>query len=119
MIVIWYFKYKARHHDNIVTLPDWHPIFGHFIAITGNFEDVIEYTYDNVKRAEFPKCAAFTSFTPYFGILILDPELAKYVFDTKFESFMKTERIAMEVEEMLGDGIFTSDPPKWKFHRKS
>ena len=119
MIIVWNYRWRARRHDNIVTLPEWSPIFGHFVEITSNYEDIIEHTYSLVKRADFPKVAAFTSFTPFYGILLMDPEITKFVFDTKFESFQKGLRIQKELEEMLGDGIFTSDPPKWKFHRKS
>lgn len=119
MFVIWYCKYRVRRHDNIVTLPDWHPLLGHFMVITSNFEDIVPHTYNIAKRAGFPDCSAFTGFTPFYGIIILNPDIAKYVFDTKFESFKKGDRIQMELEELLGDGIFASDPPKWKFHRKS
>ena len=118
-ILIWYLKFKTIPHDNIVMMPDWHPIFGHFIKVTSHFEDVIQYTYELAKKADFPKCVALSGYRRLYGVMILDPEIAKHVFDTKFESFKKGDRIQMELEEMLGDGIFTSDPPKWKFHRKS
>ena len=68
---------------------------------------------DMCKRAGFPKCTAMSSFRPLYGITILDPDIARFIFETKFESFKKGERIAMELEEMLGEGIFTSDPPEW------
>ena len=119
MVVFWYFKIKTKPHDNIVTLPDCHPLFGHFVSTIKHFEDMNEYLYGLVKEADFPPCAAITSYRQLYCIVILDPEIAKCVFDTKFESFMKGDRISMELEEMLGDGIFTSDPPQWKFHRKS
>eukprot|EP01084_Bolivina_argentea_P124350 220355_1 len=77
-----------------------------------------EHLYGLFKKAGFPDCASMTVFLPAYAVLIMDPEILKFVFYTKFESFKKGERIQTELGEMLGDGIFTSDPPKWKFHRK-
>ena len=71
-----------------------------------------------IKRIGFPKVSAMSSFRPLYGVFIVDPEIARFVFETKFESFQKGDRISQELQEMLGDGIFTSDPPRWKFHRK-
>ena len=79
----------------------------------------IHSTSDDVcKRAGFPKCGAFSAFWPFYTVVILDPEIARFVFETKFESFKKGERIQDEMEELLGDGIFVSDLPNWKSHRK-
>ena len=119
MIMIWYFRLKPRPHDNIVMLPDWHPIFGHSLEIHHNFDRGNQWIYEQFKNAGWPKCAAMSAFIPFYGIALMDPEIVKFVFDTKFEKFRKGERIQTELEEMLGDGIFTSDPPDWKFHRKS
>eukprot|EP01084_Bolivina_argentea_P124349 220354_1 len=77
-----------------------------------------EHVYGMFKQLGFPDCATFSSFTPRYAVCLMDPEILKFVFYTKFESFKKGERIQTELGEMLGDGIFTSDPPKWKFHRK-
>lgn len=60
-----------------------------------------------------PNYASFSRPFGDFGIAIIDPETARFVFETKFESFKKGKRVAQEMEEMLGDGIFASDPPKW------
>eukprot|EP01084_Bolivina_argentea_P246296 412223_1 len=123
--IIWYkyFRLRCRKHDNIPSLPDCLPLTGHAWMIFKHFNRMEYVKYDLVKRADFPKCCSFAFKLPFFfdeihSIALLDPELIKFVFHTKFESFRKGERLRTAFGELLGDGIFLSDPPEWTFHRK-
>eukprot|EP01084_Bolivina_argentea_P246295 412222_1 len=119
IIIFWYRKIRHRKHDNIIMLPEWTSRTGHapfFIKYFDN--DFNENIYYLIKRASFPSICAMNAFN-LFGILILDPDLVKFIWQTEFEKFKKGKRVQTDLEELLGDGIFTSDAPEWKFHRKS
>ena len=68
------------------------------------------------KNAGWPKVLAASGIQ--HSVMLLDPEVVKFVFHTKFTSFKKGDRISEIMGELLGDGIFLSDPPQWKMHRK-
>jgi len=116
--VFWYRKLRCRRHDNIVMVPDWSPITGHLWLPYQHWDEAIPRLYELLKRGGFPKVAAVSANFPFYIIMILDPEVARVVFESQFDSFKKGQRIQDETEELLGDGIFASDPPQWKFHRK-
>ena len=55
---------------------------------------------------------------PRWNVQIYDPELVKKLFYDEFETIKKTDRVMGPFYELWGEGIFSSDPPKWKWHRK-
>eukprot|EP01084_Bolivina_argentea_P087254 157609_1 len=116
-MAIWYKYYRARPHDSIPMLPEMTPLLGHTLH-GRHWGNMTKHVYGLVKKADFPKAIAGTAYIPYYIVLLLDPELVKFVFDKQFNKFEKGEKISTEMHELLGDGIFTSDPPDWKFHRK-
>eukprot|EP01084_Bolivina_argentea_P014353 26801_1 len=99
-------------------MPNFHPLTGHLLVPFKNWSRLTQHTYDLVKSIDFPPLAAMTTYRPLYGIFIMDPKLIKFIYNDEFEKFHKGDRMRMELSEMLGDGIFTSDPPRWRFHRK-
>ena len=119
LAILW-FICKAKKHDNIAAMPEYNYFLGHFHLVINHWRYINEYSVENAAKAGWPQLGSYSSFTSLYRhiITIYDPKIAKYVFDTKFNCFVKGYRLQRELNEILGDGIFTSDPPKWKFHRK-
>jgi fatty acid omega-hydroxylase len=118
IFIVWYKKFRHRRHDNIMTLPGWTPLRAHIpFLVKYLYNGINEQVYELLKQSDFPPISSLNGFDRH-GLLIMDPEILKFVWYTKFESFQKTNKVRDETEEMLGDGIFASDPPKWQFHRK-
>eukprot|EP01084_Bolivina_argentea_P093383 167953_1 len=117
-IAAFYKFVAAKPHDNIYTIPHFTRILGHLPLLPKQFSRLNEFSFEMQRDSGWPEISAATSIGQRYLVLIMDPKLVKYIFDTKFESFEKGERVATETYEILGDGIFTSDPPRWKFHRK-
>ena len=121
MMAIWYFRFRCRAHDNIPMFHGWNIFFGHLLLIHRNYERANEWLYDSLQAQGWPKVSAACGhllLRTQYGIALQDPEVVRFVFETKFASFKKGERIQAEGEELFGDGIFVADPPRWNFHRK-
>eukprot|EP01084_Bolivina_argentea_P193713 332320_1 len=119
IILFWYKKIRHRKHDNIPTLPGWTRHRGHIPFFKKYFEnDINEHLYELIKSASFPPISSMNVWS-YHGVLVIDPDLVKFIWRTEFEKFQKGPRLRQEFQELLGDGIFMSDPPRWQFHRKS
>ena len=118
--MIWFIKIRPLKHKYIKMSPSYSNIFGNFIWIIKNFNDINNKIYNEFKILNFPKLIAIAWWRRGgYGILLNDPKLIKYIFNDNFNYFIKGYKIEEELYEMLGNGIFTSDPPKWKFHRKA
>merc|ERR1719242_794320 len=101
-------------------MPDFNYFLGHFPLVIEHWRNINEFSVELAASAGWPSIGAVSSFTSLNRhiVLIYDPKIVKFVFDTKFNCFVKGHHVQRELEEILGDGIFTSDPPRWKFHRK-
>eukprot|EP01084_Bolivina_argentea_P254630 428114_1 len=121
-MVVWFiWKNRARKHKNMPIRPGFLPIIGHLHILLGlaDHEGMEEMDHMTKKVLQLNSSAAYShSFAKYPAILLLDPKLIKLVFETQFEDFMKSEEIRLRLEPLLGDGIFSSDPPRWREHRK-
>eukprot|EP01084_Bolivina_argentea_P314323 544432_1 len=67
----------------------------------------------------FPKISSLSVPGGKHNIFINDPKLIKYLYEDQFEiSILKNDELCHIYYELLGKGIFVSNGPKWKFHRK-
>ena len=118
-------KVRGKKHETIEMFLRFHWFWGnlqHFVKYEDRMHDEI---YNSIikesKRKEKTKiiCASFPEIANSgLNIYLCEPKLVKYVFETKFEDFGKSNVVHDTVYEIFGDGIFSVDPPKWKFHRK-
>eukprot|EP01084_Bolivina_argentea_P305502 527773_1 len=123
---IWFlWANRAKKHKTIPTRSYFIPILGHLhVLLFGEFwnaesrkKERLDSIADNILAAKEPivSIAAFgltTMVTPQ------DPKLIKYIFQDNFTDFVKGEQVHERLNELLGDGIFSSDPPRWSMHRK-
>lgn len=110
-------KIIARKHDNIPMGPHYNPWFGHTRYFTTNFDRVNDGVFDVLSECKSRLCCMWSAGRQI--VYILDPKLANWVFDEQFEAFEKGRSSAERYYELLGDGIFASDPGHgWKFQRK-
>ena len=52
------------------------------------------------------------------ALVLISPESVKHVLKDNFENYVKGDAFYSTLNEFLGDGIFASDGPTWKLHRK-
>ena len=52
------------------------------------------------------------------GISIQDPASVKHVMNDNFDNYVKGEQFNAIMGDLLGEGIFTTDGPKWYVQRK-
>ena len=127
---IW--KRRARYHPNIPMSVEskYTPYFGdlfRFIRALGE-DDGVRKFYENVTlpgmkqnnnnyimALSFPQIPGLPR--PPHTVQLYHPKLVEIIF-TNLDAFQKTEAVHDPLEELFGDGIFGSDPPKWKWHRK-
>eukprot|EP01083_Nonionella_stella_P038678 105147_1 len=55
---------------------------------------------------------------PNFGYHLFDARIIKLIFQDTFDNYVKGPAIHDPFEELIGDGIFTADGPRWRAHRK-
>ena len=123
--VLLYILLGPRKHDSVETMPHFDWLTGNLSFFTQNVDRLHDAMLDIVTKEtkDKGKTKILAQIFPQIGhaptnIYLFDPNVIKYVFETKFDSFGKSNIVHDFVEEIFGDGIFSVDPPKWKFHRK-
>merc|ERR1712054_219280 len=106
-----------------VPSPQSSPYLGTFLEMDRNWDRILDWFLD--KSAEYgyrswAMCAPRlgTLSTHGTAIMISTPENLKHILKDEFDSYEKGLQVNEMLTEFLGDGIFTSDGDKWKFHRK-
>eukprot|EP01084_Bolivina_argentea_P185524 319918_1 len=126
---IW--RRRAKQHPTLPNRIGQHWYFGFTIWFTKhiNCDDYSKIYHEEVELPTmkfnnnyklFASCAPRIPFSPiqHTSIMIYDPELVKIFFHDQFDIVRKTDRVRGPLYELLGDGIFASDPPRWRWHRK-
>ena len=129
----WLIKNRGKPDPKIPSLPaPWTPWFGHLpymvsivnnytyhkltnIIIKGAEKYCIENGFDNPKDCY--KALYVVRGGVFNSITLLDPDLIEFAFEKEFTSFIKGEQTAERLSDLLGNGIFTSDPPRWRTQR--
>ena len=52
-------------------------------------------------------------------VVINDPKCVEYILKDNFDNFIKGKEFQANFEDLLGDGIFSMDGPKWKMQRQA
>eukprot|EP01084_Bolivina_argentea_P039241 72528_1 len=118
--IIYAYSNRAKPHDNIHMLPlEFNYILGHIPAILKRRDIFHETLYELLVKQNYPKLISSARFWNVHSIFINDPKLIQFVFEKQFESFIKGSALQERYFELLGKGIFLSDPPEWKLHRKA
>eukprot|EP01084_Bolivina_argentea_P075032 136064_1 len=121
-IVVWcIWKIRAKKHPTIFNRPGFLPIIGHLHYDLGlhDMEGKERYQHWADTFLGFNKDLICTSrIGGFITVFLMNPKLIKFVFETNFEDFAKSDNIRNRLVELLGDGIFASDPPRWRQHRK-
>ena len=117
------YKYRARDHDNIPMLAKdkYGMIQGHLQYIIDSRKLRLGFhglLYDDIKKAGFPSICCISRPPNSHLLFVTNPIHIRYIFDTNFQVTQKSEKLRERFEELLGDGIFTTNGAKWKFHRK-
>ena len=133
LISHWLFTKRAIRHPKIPSYHcEWRPWFGttlYWLNCINNRQyhrataDILlgakiyceKHNYDSPKGVY--KATWYSRGGLWNTVQLLDPDLIKYVFETKFESFIKGDSIQQRLSDLLGNGIFVSDPPQWRSHR--
>eukprot|EP01084_Bolivina_argentea_P079084 143507_1 len=127
--IMWFiWKHRAKKHKTIPMRNDFLPIIGHLLGALG-IKRWYRQTIKNDQRhgmdlqveqinSSKHRVACFAPFGRFPSITLYDPKLIKFVFQDNFENFVKSNMLRERTEEIFGDGIFASDPPQWKMHRK-
>jgi len=110
-------KLRARKHDNIPLLAPEDVTYygGHLDVIEDDFYPTL---YEMNVKANFPALTCLITPGPRRWILLQDPKLVKFVYETHFNDISKGDSFKEEYKEALGQGIFASDGKAWKMHRK-
>ena len=124
-VLIGAFLLRAKKHPTIESLRPYHWFWGnlsHFLKHEHDMHDAIyDATMKTSRNKEDTKIIAqiFPFLSPNgTNIYLFDPSLIKYVFETKFEDFGKTDFVVDNLYELFGNGIFSADGSNWKWHRK-
>ncbi|KAF9193536.1 hypothetical protein BGZ51_003091 [Haplosporangium sp. Z 767] len=94
-----------------------YPLLGNLPELFKHRDDLLQMLHES-----FQKHGDILSFTvPIFGraIVINRPEFMEYILKTNFENFVKGPVFRSQLTDILGCGIFVSDGPEWRFHRKT
>ncbi|ETO34626.1 hypothetical protein RFI_02466 [Reticulomyxa filosa] len=114
-----YYAYGPSKHPQIPNLnAPYSVVTGHLAWLQEGAEKkcLQERINDAVVASKsYQKCLNMSLPLDYCKIITTDPEIIKYVFETDFESFEKGDTVREQWIEVLGEGIFMSDPPKKKF----
>eukprot|EP00697_Spironema_sp_BW2_P015596 gnl/Spiro4/6513_TR3340_c0_g1_i1.p1 gnl/Spiro4/6513_TR3340_c0_g1~~gnl/Spiro4/6513_TR3340_c0_g1_i1.p1 ORF type:complete len:519 (-),score=130.21 gnl/Spiro4/6513_TR3340_c0_g1_i1:77-1555(-) len=113
--LIW--RIRARSVDGVPTPITFWPLLGHLPQFWWNSDRVFDFLHDlAVVHAPKTSYLSVPTVTPFF--LIVSPEATEYVLKTNFPNYEKTFLVE-RFGEVLGNGIFGSDGPKWIEQRKS
>lgn len=86
------------------------------MSVEGN---IYEWIYEEIKAMNWPKVSALCLPGGQRMVFIEDPKLIKYLYEDQFEVSIQKTAVLQEIYfELLGKGIFVSNGPQWKFHRK-
>eukprot|EP01084_Bolivina_argentea_P244169 409126_1 len=116
--ILWWKKIRPKNHKSIPTLSDADPLSGHIILAIRKYESWTEHTYNLWKKNQSKPIVCLKTWFQFYAVLLCEPSLIKFVFETEFNKFKKGHAVQTTFSELLGHGIFMSDPPEWKFHRK-
>lgn len=113
-------KLRARKHDNIPTFAEEQLTYygGHLAGLAQANESYLLWLLKANQEANFPKLSCMLTPGPRRWILLQDPKLVKFVYDTHFNDIGKGDNLPQEYSEVLGEGIFASDGDAWKLQRK-
>jgi len=100
-----------------VNQPEGLPILGDTISSTLHFDSYVRYSGDKIKSNNFQPLAVCLPGKKRM-LFVSHPDDLQYVLVDKAANFPKGEVTHERLKELLGEGIFNSDGPAWKEHRK-
>jgi cytochrome P450 len=102
--------------------PTYYPILGstvEAVLATDTLPDFfLKYSRQNNFKYTWPNPTLGVGMFRLGAFVVVTPAAVKHILKDNFEKYEKTELLREPVKELLGSGIFTSDGPEWKFHRK-
>lgn len=116
ILILCVFYLRGRKHDNIPLLPNYTSILGHLPFLLKHHDRFHDVMSEQLIQGKYEIGAS--SIFGRQSIFLQNPQLIKYIFETRFEDFEKGNRLRERYQVLLGNGIFLTDPPKWKWHRK-
>ena len=123
LAVLAIFLFKAPSHAPGLPTPPPSFFLGHYYHIDKNFDILQDWLLAQTKLFKWktwgltaPRLGSFSRWGG--GIVISSPENVEHVLKTAFKKYEKTDMLTATLNELLGNGIFTSDNELWKFHRK-
>ena len=115
----WLYNNRAKKHATVPSYPNWTPYLGHMPWLLKMGRDkILDGMTDSLISMGETKAISFSRAFFWTSVQLTDPYLIDYCFNQQFEKFEKGEMINEMMYELLGNGIFASDPPQWKIHRK-
>eukprot|EP00945_MAST-04E_sp_MAST-4E-sp1_P002281 g2281.t1 len=96
---------------------------GNFTELDKNWDILQDWLLEKTKLFKWktwgvsaPRLGSFSGYGA--GVVISSPENVQHLLKDKFKRYEKTDVLTATLNELLGNGIFTSDNELWKFHRK-
>ena len=98
------------------------PCIGATLEVIGAWETILDWMLLHQRRAGWGTTWGFTTLRLggfAGGVAVLaTPQAVEHVLKTNFEKYEKGAAFRAVLGDFLGAGIFASDGPAWRFHRK-
>ncbi|KAM0788869.1 hypothetical protein ACM66B_002954 [Microbotryomycetes sp. NB124-2] len=108
----------GTHHRPDLWSPSGWPVLGNTIEVARNKDKVLEMMHQSYHDNKSGKCLTLT--LPWQRMIALTrPEQIEHVQKTNFQNYGKGQSFHENVKDILGDGIFAVDGPKWHAQRKA
>lgn len=95
----------------------WHPFLGNSLEMFANREDIFEVLWK--VTAKVGQVSWGVSLPGQRMLMLVSPQNVAHMLKKNFENYVKGTGTQESFEELLGDGIFTSDGNQWRSHRKA
>eukprot|EP00750_Incisomonas_marina_P003391 INCI13094.2.p1 GENE.INCI13094.2~~INCI13094.2.p1 ORF type:complete len:554 (+),score=113.69 INCI13094.2:238-1899(+) len=103
--------------------PKWHWFVGSTFEFMHNFTRIHEWFLDGTR--DYGKwvhawSGSMLSVGQFSGgmVCLVTPDEVRHVLKDNFDNYEKGELVHDVLREFFGDGIFSTDGPRWKVHRK-